>query len=536
MRILLVNPKYPQTFWSFNRVLQMLGKKVLLPPLGLITVAALLPREWEMRLVELTARDLTEDDWNWSEAIFFTGLISQYENLVEVSQEARRRGKTVVIGGPLVFHDPEMAIRDGVDIVVKGEAEVVVQRLVEALENHERGVIIEARETADLERSPVPRYDLLDMDLYVDMGLQFSRGCPFRCEFCDITLMFGRRVRTKSPAQILAELQTLYDLGWRRAVFFVDDNFVGNVSKARALLGELIPWMAERSHPFDFYTQASVNLGQDDRLMDAMVRAGFWRVFLGIESPDQASLEGMKKYQNASVDLNDVCQKINRAGFQIIAGCILGFDDERPGADRALIDFAVRNHIPEMFITLLQAAPGTDLWTRLEKEGRLAEYLFTSDFGSQTGMINFRTMRPLNQIVDEFINLYETLYEPEFYLARTFEHFARMKPLPYKKGFQAPRINEIRAVLITLFRQGLMAPTRLSFWKFFFAGLRKFPDRFRYYLASCVTAEHYYDFRQTIAARLREMTAGMGEVPRQADRLESAAHLSACDGSESGRG
>ncbi|MFH0823503.1 MAG: B12-binding domain-containing radical SAM protein [Pseudomonadota bacterium] len=513
MNVLLVNPRYPQTFWSFEKVLRMLNKKCVQPPLGLLTVAALLPQDWDLRLVDITVREVSEDDWDHCESVFVTGMGNQYSGIMEIIRQAKARGKTVVAGGPLVFHAPEDALKAGADIVVRGEAETSMPRLLEALKHNESGIIIEPNGRPDLSISPPPRYDLLNINDYVDMAIQFSRGCPFHCEFCDITLMFGRKVRTKSPDQILQELQILYDLGWRRLVFVVDDNFIGNPSRTKELLRKLVPWMEERGNPFDFNTQASVNLAADQELLDLMVRAGFWKVFLGIESLDRETLNDAKKFQNAAVDLDRVCEKINRAGLQIIAGCILGFDNELAGADKGLIDFASRNYIPEMFVTLLQAGPGTDLWQRLEKEGRLMFRGFNDNFGSQTGLLNFLPTRPLNEIATEFIHLYRVLYEPKHYLERSFEYLSRMESPPPKKAFSLPYISELRSVFITIFRQGVLYPSRLTFWKCFFKGLLRFPERFRYFLSACVVAEHYYDYRRTIEVELETQLAHSLSVP-----------------------
>jgi radical SAM superfamily enzyme YgiQ (UPF0313 family) len=507
MRVLLVNPRYPQTFWSFDRVLRMLNKKCVQPPLGLLTVAALLPKDWELRLADATVRDVSEGDWAHGDVVFITGMITQYSGIIDTIRQAKKRGKTVVVGGPMAFHVPDDALKAGADIVVKGEAETAIPRLLEALERKESGIVIHSTVRPDIRDSPPPRYDLLDLNLYVDMAIQFSRGCPFQCEFCDITLMFGREVRTKSPDQVLQELQVLYDLGWRRVVFFVDDNFIGNPSRAKALLKRLVPWMEERGHPFDFSTQASVNLAADQELLDLMVRAGFWKVFLGIETPDRENLKDAKKFQNAAVDLDQVCDKINRAGLQIIAGCILGFDNEGKGADQRLIDFASRNHIPEMFVTLLQAGPGTDLWRRLESEGRLLFSGVTDNLGSQTGLINFLPTRPRREIAEEFIRLYEVLYNPEFYLKRSFEYLSRMESNPPEKAFSPPYAYELKAVFVTLFRQGVLQSSRFTFWKFFWKALTKFPQRFRFFLSACIVAEHYYEYCHTIRAELAVQVA-----------------------------
>jgi radical SAM superfamily enzyme YgiQ (UPF0313 family) len=510
MRLLLANPGYAETFWSLNNVLKMLGKKVLAPPLGLLTLAAYLPEEWDLRLVELTARPLTEDDWAWCDAIFVTGMAVQFSGIIETIREGRRRGKTVVVGGSWVFHWPREALSAGADIVVKGEGELAVTPLLKALADGDSGIVIEATERPDLAQSLVPRYDLLDMDLYVEMDVQFSRGCPFQCEFCDITLMFGRKVRTKSPRQILAELQTLYDLGWRRFVFFVDDNFIGDPLRAKELLRDLVPWMNQRGHPFDFATQASVNLAADAEMLDLMAQAGFHRVFLGIESPDEESLRSTKKYQNVSVDLDQVCEKITRAGMQIIAGCIVGFDNERPGVDQRLLDFAERNHIPEMFVTMLQVGPGTQLYLRLEREGRLLSRALDDNLGSNTGLINFVPDRPLEQIVEEFIHLQEVLYEPGAFLERIFKDFSMMKPPPFKKGFQPPYRRELWAALIIFFRQGVLYPSRWKFWKCIFVGLVRFPRRIPHFVTGCIMAEHYFNYVGTIREKLQEQMDRVG--------------------------
>lgn len=498
MRILLVSPKYPQTFWSLDRVLPMLHKKALMPPLALLTVAALLPPDWDMRLVDLTVRDMSEEDWAQCDVVMVTGMATQVSGLFQIIREGRKRDKIVVVGGPLVFHVPQDALKEGADIVVKGEAEGVVPRLVAALTRGESGIVIEQSARANLRESPPPRYDLVDNRPYLYMSVQFSRGCPFQCEFCDISLMFGRNARTKSAEQILNELQNIYELGWRRGIFFVDDNFVGNVRDAKALLKKMVPWMEERGYPFDFFTQASVNLAADPELLELIVRAGFSKVFLGIETTDRDILSRVRKHQNAVVNLDRACDKINRAGLQIIAGCIVGFDEEPPGAGQRLIDFAIRNRIPEMFVTLLQAGPGTDLWERLESEGRLRSEGYDDNFGNQTGSINFVPTRPIGEIVQEFVRVYDVLYDRRSYLERAFQHVLHMGPAPYKKPFSLPQWSELRAVTITLFRQGVIHPSRWLFWKLLLTALIRFPGRIHHFFAYCVLAEHYSQYRATI--------------------------------------
>ncbi len=497
MRTLLLNPGYSQTFWSFNKVLKMTGKKALLPPLGLITIASLLPNDWNVEFVDMVFQDISESQWDRSELVLISGMTVQQKGIVEVIREAKRRGKTVVVGGPWSFHVPEQAFEAGTDLVVKGEAEVHMEEILACLRKKDFGRIIQSDERADMTTSPVPRFDLLDMNAYVDMEVQFTRGCPFKCEFCDVTMMLGRKVRAKNPEQIIQELELLYKLGWRRLVFFVDDNFIGSAQKTKALLKELIPWMEARNRPFNFYTQASVNLAADEKLMKDKYVAGFNRLFVGVETPDEACLKDAGKLQNTNVDLDQVCQKISKAGFQVIAGAILGFDEETKGAGGRLISFAERNHIPELFTTLLQAGPGTDLCVRLESENRLLS-MGEENMSNQTGLVNFVPTRPLEEIANEFINVYDTLYKPETYMERAYHHFAEMDPPSYKKPFNLPYIWELRAVAITIFRNGALYPTRLMFWKYLFKALWNFPTRVDRFVVSLIVAEHYYDFKDKI--------------------------------------
>lgn len=505
MNILLVSPRFPETFWSFTKVNRIFGKKWVVPPLGLITVASLLPQEWGFRFVDMVGRMITEDDWNFSEIVLISGMQVQEQGIIEVIREAKARGKRVVVGGPWAFHRAEHALASGADVVVRGEAETTVPELLEAINGSDTGTILDVGERPDLQDCPPPRYDLLEMDIYMDMALQFSRGCPFHCDFCDITLMFGRNVRTKTPRQIVAELQTLYDLGWRRNICFADDNLVGNPSKAKAMLRELIPWMEERGYPFDFYTQASVTMAADQELLDLMVKAGFFLVFLGIETTDKESLKNAGKHHNAGVDLNEVCRKINQAGLQIAAGCIIGFDNEHPGADQRLIDFAKNNSIPEMMVSLLHAVPGTTLWDRLEKEGRLLTSDYDDEFGLNTTGMNFKPTRPVDELFRELVSTYETLYAPKAFMERISTHLLEMKSPPVKKRFFLPYFSEVRGIVTILFRQAVTRSYRLTTWRYLLYSALKYPARFRFFLMYLLRAEHYYDYAETVSKHSKQM-------------------------------
>ena len=515
MKILLLNPRCPQTYWTFERVLSMAGRKAVDPPLSLITVAAILPQTWDYTLVELAVRDVSAGEWAEADVVMITGMGVHSSGMLTAIKEAKARGKLVVVGGPLAFHAPEKFLHAGADIVVRGELEPIAADLAAAIERRDSGLVLQCAGRADLATSPIPRFDLLDSDLYLSIDVQFSRGCPFRCEFCDVTTMFGHEFRTKPPSRILEELQVIYDMGWRRHVLFVDDNLIGLPTKAKELLRAMIPWMEQRGCPFELTTQVSVNLARDEELLDLMVRAGFGRVFLGIESTDVESLKLSGKHQNVGIDLDQACEVITRAGLRIIAGCIVGFDNEKPGADQRLIDFAVRNQIPEMFITQLQVGPGTGLWTRLEKEDRLLPMDYSDDLGSQTGAVNFVPTRPPEDITREFVRIYDVLYEPRAFAQRTFNHFAKMRRQPIRRAFSPPRWSELRALAITAFRQLILSPARWTFFTLFVKALVTFPRRIPGYLTACVEAEHYFEYRRTITRRLSspagENTAAVGD-------------------------
>jgi radical SAM superfamily enzyme YgiQ (UPF0313 family) len=508
MNVLLIYPRSPQTLYSYDRVLSILGKEVLDPPLSLLTLASVLPTTWSFKLVDSPVGPISEDDWQGCDVVMVSGMGIHWRGMRQAVREARSRGKTVVVGGPGVFYFPDHALAEGADIVVRGEVELAVPRLVEALSNRESGIIIESSSRPDLKDSPSPRYDLVDARRYLSMPLEFSRGCPFNCEFCNTSLILGREIRTKTAQQVLRDLEIIYDIGWRRQVLFVDDNFIGKRRAAKELLTSLIPWMDEHGHPFDFGCSASVNLAEDDELTEMLVRAGFYRVFLGIETPDRESLKLANKHHNARADLDEVCKKINRAGLQIQMGAIIGFDHERPGAGQRIINFAQRNQIPEVGAALLQAGPGTALWKRLEAEGRIEWDGFeNTEIGSSHGMMNFVPTRPKEQVLEELVQVYEVLYDPEDYLDRTFSHFAAMEHPTEKGRYTVPYFWELRGTAVTLFRQGVVYPSRFKFWRLLFAAMKKFPDRrFRHFLSALLLIEHYLDYRRTVKEKMREHT------------------------------
>jgi radical SAM superfamily enzyme YgiQ (UPF0313 family) len=498
MRVLLLYPLFPKSFWSFDKALELIGRKVSLPPLSLITVAAILPQTWEFRLVDRNVEYETEADWYWAELVLISGMIVQKSDMLHLISQAKRRHKPVAIGGPYVTSVPEAAQDAGADFLILDEGEITLPLFVEALERGETSGIFRANgEKPDVTSTPVPRFDLLDLKAYSDMSVQFSRGCPYQCEFCDIIVLYGRKPRTKTPAQLLAELQALYDLGWRRSIFVVDDNFIGNKRNAKVMLRELIPWMAERGYPFSFSTEASIDLAQDQELLDLMIAANFSAVFLGIETPDTDSLSMTQKFQNTRNSLMESVQTINRCGMRVMAGFIIGFDGEKPGAGDRIIDFVEATAIPQALFSMLQALPTTALWHRLEKEGRL---LATDDEANihQTTLINFVPTRPLEEIAQEYVRCFWDLYEPSRYLARVYRHFLEMKPKPHKKKFKLPELVEVRAMFIIAWRQGIKRSTRFQFWRQLFSIVQHNPKVFQHYLVNCAHLEHFMEYRQIV--------------------------------------
>jgi radical SAM superfamily enzyme YgiQ (UPF0313 family) len=503
MNILLINPEFPSNFWSFDPVLKLLGKRAHSPPLGLLTIAALLPGEWKIRLVDEPIRRASSEDWDWCDAVFIGGMQPQCKGIIRNSKEGRSRGKQVVVGGAWVFHSPEEAFEAGADIVVIGEAETAVPQLVEALKAETSGLTIGDHVQPKMEESPLPRFDLVEMDQYLLMPVQTTRGCPFLCEFCDVTLMNGRNARTKTPEQVIRELEHLYDLGWRRDVFVVDDNFNANAVEAKKLLKAIIPFQEAKQYPFGFITQCSVTLAQKADLLEMMVKAGFFRVFLGIESTESETHELSKKVQNERADLDEVCRTINEAGLNVIAGCIIGYDGESAGADQRFIDFANRNRIGDLFLTICQAPPGTDLWKRLEREGRPPWKSLNELQAGSSGLMNFDPTRPIEEIAAEFIRTFQVLYTPEAYWKRVYEQFRGMRPLPFKKPRRKPTWGEIRAVLSVIWHRGVLGSQRAAFWKYFRAGKRDFPDRMDRFIAQLIFFEHLEEYRETVAENVR---------------------------------
>ncbi len=500
MRVLLVYPKFPRTFWSYEKVLELVDRKVLLPPLGLVTVAAILPQEWEFKLVDQNVRSVTESEWEWADLVILSAMIVQKDDMKDLIKQAHYHHKPVLVGGPYPTAMPEEMREAGADFLVLDEGEITLPLFVEAWQRGERsGEFRSGGAKPDVTTTPVPRFDLLDLNAYDSMSIQFSRGCPFQCEFCDIIVLYGRKPRTKTPEQLIKELDYLYSLGWRRSVFMVDDNFIGNKRNVKLLLPALKKWQEERNYPFALTTEASVDLAQDQELLDMMVACRFEAVFLGIETPDGDSLSLTKKYQNTRDSLSDSVDQITAKGIRVMAGFIIGFDNEAPGAGDRIVAFVEKTGIPSAMFGMLQALPGTALWFRLEKEGRL---LSNNVGGNQTHLMNFVPTRPIEQIANEYVNAFTYLYEPHVYLKRIYRYYLKMNAPRLNMKFTFPDLTDLKALAIVIWRQGIKRSTRWLFWQNILGILHHNPAVLTNYLLSCAHNEHFLYYRDVVRQQI----------------------------------
>jgi radical SAM superfamily enzyme YgiQ (UPF0313 family) len=474
----------------------------------LITVAAILPQTWEFKLVDRNIRAVTEEEWEWAEIVLCSAMIVQKDDLMDQIKEAKRRNKLVAVGGPYPTSVPEGVAEAGADFLILDEGEITLPQFVEAVEAGATSGTFRSEIKPDVTTTAVPRYDLLELDQYDSMSVQFSRGCPFQCEFCDIIVLYGRKPRTKTPAQLLKELDCLYELGWRRSVFMVDDNFIGNKRNVKLLLKELKIWQEEHQYPFRFNTEASVDLAEDEELMQMMVDCYFDAVFLGIETPDEESLAMTKKFQNTRSSLADAVDLIIKTGLRPMAGFIIGFDGEKKGAGDRIVRFAEQIGIPTTTFAMLQALPNTALWHRLEKEGRLRDG--TGNI-NQTTLMNFEPTRPIEDIANEYVDAFWRLYEPHQYLDRIHRCFLKLGAPKVHPPAKLPSLVDIKALAIVVWRQGIKRDTRWKFWHHLFSIIRNNPGVWEHYLTLCAHNEHFMEYRQIvkeeIEAQLKDFLA-----------------------------
>lgn len=496
MNILLVYPEYPDTFWSFSYALKFISKKAAYPPLGLLTVAAMLPSEWDKRLVDMNVRKLKDRDLLWADYVFLSAMSVQKESVKAVLARCRELGVKVVAGGPLFTNDHEEF--GDVDHLVLNEAEITLPPFLDDLKKGRPERLYASVEKADLTKTPIPLWELIDMRHYSSMNIQYSRGCPFDCEFCNITSLYGRVPRTKESGQLIAELEKIYSLGWREGVFFVDDNFIGNKKKLKdKVLPSLIQWIEERRRPFYFSTEASINLADDEELLRMMARAEFIMVFVGIETPHEESLIECDKVQNRNRDLIASVKKIQDFGMEVQAGFIVGFDQDPASIFERMIAFIQESGIVTAMVGLLNAPRGTKLYKRLVTENRLLK----TATGDNTDLsMNFVPKMSYEKLISGYRQIIETIYSPKHYYTRVKRFMKDYRPVQ-KKVVQM-RYSYWKAGLKSVFILGVFGKERFYYWRLVFWSLFRKPRL----LPMAVTFSIYgYHFRKIFERHFRRM-------------------------------
>jgi len=482
MNALLVYPRSPDTYWSFRYALSLQGKRAAQPPLGLMTVAALLPQPWNKRLIDTNVERLKDSDLAWADVALISGMHMQQEDLVSIVQRCRARGLRTVVGGPITSSLPASVLQ--ADHVVIGEAEDLIAGLARDLEAGTARPLYQAAERPAMERSPLPDLRLIQMHRYSTMTIQYSRGCPFNCEFCDIIEIYGRRPRTKAVAQVLAELDQLREAGWRDAVFVVDDNFIGNKPRAKALLAAMAEWGEAHGHPFRFSTEASLNLADDLELLQLMKEAGFISVFLGIETPDEYSLVANNKLQNTRRNLLESIGIIQQYGIEVMGGFILGFDTDREDVFERLVEFIQKSAIPVAMVGLLQAMPGTQLFRRLWSEGRILH----AGGGNNTDCeLNFLPRMNATRLLEGYRHVLTRIYACDAYYERVKLFLSRCQP----QFRQRWSYGSLRAFFSSMVHQGLLGKSRLSYWKFLLTAATRYRRSFGAAMTLAVMGHHF---------------------------------------------
>jgi len=483
MKVLLIYPKFPDTFWSFSYALPFIGKKAAFPPLGLLTVAAMLPEQFQKRLVDVNVDRLTDDDLSWADMAFIGGMAVQRDSAKKIIARCKQSGLKVIAGGPLFTAEPDEF--GEVDHLVLGEAELTLPPFLEDLKNGRPQKIYRASDFCDLHQTPFPLWDLIPIKKYASMSIQFSRGCPFNCEFCNVTALFGRRSRLKTPQQIISELDRIYASGWRGSIFFVDDNFIGNKLYLKThLLPALIEWRKDKKGCV-FFTEASINLADDPELLDMMVTAGFDSVFIGIESPDEVSLTECHKTQNKNRDLLESVAIIHRSGLQVMGGFIVGFDSDMPSIFQRQIDFIQKSGIVTAMVGLLQAPPGTRLFDRLQRESRVVNIFSGDNVNATTNII---PRMGLDRLLDGYRSIMKQIYSPKNYYRRVR---TLLKELKAPEIYQPINIQRFLSIFRSAFRLGVLGKERFHYWRLLLWTLFRKPRLVPLAVTLAIYGHHY---------------------------------------------
>jgi len=484
-KILLVYPKYPETFWGFKYAIKFISKKSVYPPLGLLTVAALLPSSWEKKLVDLNVRTLRDKELKWADYVFISAMDVQKKSVKEIIGQCQKLGTKIVAGGPLFTSNPDQF--PDIDYLVLNEAEITLAPFLKDLQNGTAKHLYFSDTWANIEKTPLPLWQLINFKNYTAMNIQYSRGCPFNCDFCDITILYGRQVRTKNKQQILTELNSLYFLGWRGVVFIVDDNFIGNTVKLKTqILPALINWTKKNKQPFTFHTESSINLADDPELISLMVQTGFNTVFIGIETVHEESLAECGKFQNQNRNLIESIKKIQRLGLQVQGGFIVGFDHDPQSIFDAQIKFIQKSGIITAMVGLLNAVRGTRLYQRLEQEKRLIK----SFSGNNTDFsLNFIPKMNSKTLLAGYKKIIKTIYAPKYYYRRVKTFLGEYRPLTKNRG--QFKLCYLMALLKSVLRLGILGKERWYYWGLFFWTLSTRPKLFPLAITFSIHGFHY---------------------------------------------
>lgn len=515
-RALLVYPEFRSaSFWNYRETCELVDARYPAAPLGLCTVAALLPPEWDVKLVDRNVEPWDDAMLDEADVVLTGGMMPQQRDCLELIRKARAKGKTVIVGGPDATSSPHLY--DDASHLVLGESEVTLpQFLVDLAAGTPRKIYTDARK-ADVQKSPTPRFELLKFERYNHIGIQWCRGCPFSCEFCDIIELFGKVPRAKSSTQILAELQKLYDLGYRGHIDLVDDNFIGNKKLVKRFLPDLKNWLEDRDWPFEFTTEASINLADDSALMKAMQEVGFFAIFVGIESPDETTLVAMQKRQNTHRSIAESIHKIYAHGMFVNAGFIIGFDTEKGSVARGIIDCIEATGIPVNMAGLLFALPTTQLTRRLAAAGRLHENFDVAPEGvgdQCTAGLNFDPCRPRLDILKDYLNVVETIYTPESYFSRVLKVGQELDSSQrrFRPGLRQ-WWKELKGFVRMASRLGLRSETRRHFWGTMIKALWRNPKSIRYTGSLMALYLHFGQFSKYVAEKIREAIAAEERNP-----------------------
>ncbi len=485
MKILLISPGYPDTYWSFRHALKFISKKAASPPLGLLTIASMLPPAWERKLIDLNVRPIKEADLLWADYVFIGAMSVQSESAKQVVEQCKKADKMIVAGGPLFTADPESWSH--IDHLVLNEAEITLPRFLSDLEKGKAQKIYRTEEFADIQSSPPPDYSLITASDYAQLSLQYSRGCPFDCEFCEITALLGRKVRLKSTSQVMQEMDVIYHTGFRGNLFFVDDNFIGNRKRLKQeLLPAIASWNRDHKYPYTFTTEASIDLSDDPELMSAMASAGFEKVFVGIETPDEESLKECNKKLNTGRDLLESVSAIQSAGIEVSAGFIVGFDNDNSSIFQRQIDFIQRSGIITAMVGLLNAPSRTKLYQRLKNEGRI---LWTNQGDNTNYTMNFVPKMKKELLLVGYQKILNSIYSSKAYHERLKGFLKHFKPGAVNRA----RVNRenMLAFMRSVFYLGILDKSRRYYWRLLFWSLSRRPDIFPLAVTYSIYGYHF---------------------------------------------